>query len=547
MKSAIIVVASAAALIAAPAIAADMTLPVKAPPVVPAPAASGWTGFYLGADAGLSATNSNWSTTNFVTQVFGRSGSPIIGVSPITASRAPVNMQSARLGGYLGYNWQFAPRWLVGIEGDLGWTGHKATLLGFGFLGEGINGFPNGADLSLRTTWDASARLRLGYLVTPTALIYATGGFAWQHQEATFAGSCPAICNGATGNFIPFLFTTATNRPGATVGGGMEVKLAPNWVGRAEYRYTAYKSFSATGTEMFPMSPRVLATLTPTYKVDLQNSLFTLGLAYQFGPAAPTPDSNPSPMFVKARALAAPPPVSWTGFYAGLDAGFRATRADLTTTSATSAGAPVNLAAGPASDPLDGIAPQFGLHAGYDRQFATRWVAGSEASVGLGSQTTNLNGVEFTPGVAPLSVNLQGDNFAIRTGWDGSARARLGFLVTPSALVYATGGAAWQHYNVTSTCAPFLTGGACSFLFGSPGVITVSDTKVGYTIGGGIETQLVGNWFGRGEYRYADFGTGSFQLARTGPPAVVDNFNIRLRTHTALLGFSYKLGAAAQP
>jgi outer membrane immunogenic protein len=447
-------------------------------------------------------------------------------------------MQSGRFGGYLGYNWQFAPRWLVGIEGDLGWTGHTGKLPGFGFLGTGANAFPTGADLSLRTTWDASARLRLGFLVTPTTLIYATGGGAWQHQEATFSCSSAITCNGAVGNNAPFSFTTATNRPGATVGGGIEMKLAPNWVGRAEYRYTDYKSFSATGTEVIAPLPLVQVTFTPTYSIHLHNSLFALGLAYEFGPSGPLPDSDPSPMYVKARAPAAPPPVSWTGFYAGLDAGFRSTRADLTTTSAFSAGPPVNLAGGPASDPLDGIAPQFGLHAGYDRQFATRWVAGVEADVGFGSQTTNLNGVTFTPGVTPLSLALQGDNFAFRTGWDGSARARLGFLVTPSALVYATGGAAWQHYDVTSTCAELVAAGGC--IFGPPAVITISDTRLGYTIGGGIETQVVGNWFARGEYRYADFGTASYQLARTAP-VVVDNFNIRLRTHTALLGFSYKL------
>ncbi len=42
-------------------------------------------------------------------------------------------------------------------------------------------------------------------------------------------------------------------------------------------------------------------------------------------------------------------------------------------------------------------------------------------------------------------------------------------------------------------------------------MITIGDTRLGYTIGGGIETQLVGNWFARGEYRYADFGTGSYR------------------------------------
>ena len=546
MKSTIIVVAAAAALMATPAIAADVTLPVKTPPVAPAPAVSGWTGFYLGADAGLSATDSKWTATNFVNQVLvaGVPTGTVTGLNPTLTSQAPLNMQSGRFGGYLGYNWQFAPHWLVGIEGDLGWTGHTGKLPGFGLLATGPNALPVGADLSERTTWDASARLRLGFLVTPTSLVYATGGFAWQHQEATFSCSSPITCNGAAGNLQPFSFTAASNRPGATVGGGVEMKLAPNWVGRAEYRYTDYKSFSATGTELLPLAPPAVVTNTPTYSVHLHNSLFTLGLAYEFGPSAPLPAGDPSPMFVKARGPAAAPPVSWTGFYAGLDAGFRSTRADLTTTSAFSAGPPVNLAGGPASDPLDGIAPQFGLHAGYDQQFATRWVAGVEASVDFGSQTTNLNGVTFTPGVTPLSLALQGDNFALRTGWDGSARARLGFLVTPSTLVYATGGAAWQRYDITSTCAELVAAGGC--IFGPPAVITISDTRLGYTIGGGIETQVVGNWFARGEYRYADFGTGSYQLARTAP-VVVDNFDIRLRTHTALLGFSYKLGAAGQP
>ena len=92
------------------------------------------------------------------------------GLNPTLVSQAPLNMQSGRLGGYLGYNWQFAPRWLAGIEGDFGWTGHTGKLPGFGFLGTGIMGLPSGADLSLRTTWDASARLRLGFLVTPTTL-----------------------------------------------------------------------------------------------------------------------------------------------------------------------------------------------------------------------------------------------------------------------------------------------------------------------------------------------------------------------------------------
>jgi len=63
-----------------------------------------------------------------------------------------------------------------------------------------------------------------------------------------------------------------------------------------------------------------------------------------------------------------------------------------------------------------------------------------------------------------------------------------------------------------------------------------------WTIGTGIETMLWANWFARGEYRYADFGTGSFTLSRIGAPpdAGLTNYDVKLRTHTALFGIAYK-------
>jgi len=201
-------------------------------------------------------------------------------------------------------------------------------------------------------------------------------------------------------------------------------------------------------------------------------------------------------MLVKARPSAAPP-VSWTGFYAGLG---RRLPLD-----ARGPDHDVGVQCRPTGQPrrrprlrsARWHRPAVRVACRLRPTICRPWVAGVEASLGLGSQTTNLNGVTFTPGVAPLSFALRGDNFALRTGWDGSARARLGFLVTPSALVYATGGAAWQRYDVTSTCAELVAAGGC--IFGPPAVITIGDTRVGYTIGGGIETQLVGNWFARGE------------------------------------------------
>ena len=90
------------------ALAADM--PIKAPVV----AANTWGGFYLGADLGgihgLNSTDSFTETGDgnnlgCVSRVF-RSG------------RFPRNNWGLSGGVFGGYNWQFDPSWVVGVEAD---------------------------------------------------------------------------------------------------------------------------------------------------------------------------------------------------------------------------------------------------------------------------------------------------------------------------------------------------------------------------------------------------------------------------------------------
>jgi outer membrane immunogenic protein len=171
-------------------------------------------------------------------------------------------------------------------------------------------------------------------------------------------------------------------------------------------------------------------------------------------------------------------------------------------------------------------------------QVAPQWVLGVEGDVGFASQTTAFPGFIF----GPHRFNDAANSLAIKTAWDASARGRLGFLVTPTTLIYATGGAAWQHFDVTSSCTS-----AVSCVVGNgftPAVITSSTTKVGWTIGGGVETALWSHWFARAEYRYADFGSSAFTVTRSSTiPAenpTVENFNVALRTHTATFGLAYK-------
>jgi outer membrane immunogenic protein len=95
---------------------------------------------------------------------------------------------------------------------------------------------------------------------------------------------------------------------------------------------------------------------------------------------------------------------------------------------------------------------------------------------------------------------------SIKQGTNGSFRGRIGALVTPWTLVYATGGLAVGEISgsfsylacTTSPCSA----GASVF-----GATSWNDTRVGGTVGAGIETELFPGWKGRLEYRYTDFGT----------------------------------------
>jgi outer membrane immunogenic protein len=208
-----------------------------------------------------------------------------------------------------------------------------------------------------------------------------------------------------------------------------------------------------------------------------------------------------------APAYKVPPAAAstWSGFYAGLGLGFRASRTDAVTTSETVAGVPQNLADGrPTGASFDGLGFRTSSFIGYNWQFAPQWVAGLEGDVGFADQSTTRQSLAFSPGF--LRFALPPDSLTAKTEWDASLRARLGFLLTPATLAYATGGIAWQRSYINSNCAN------CPGFTFSPAVISASSIQVGWTVGGGIETALGGNWFARAEYRYADFGATPFTI-----------------------------------
>ena len=84
-----------------------------------------------------------------------------------------------------GYNFQFNPSWVIGIEADFNWTGLKA-----GSGSSGLNGLITTA-VNQRIESFGTVRGRLGYLPAPNLLVFVTGGFAYAKVDSSATYSVP--------------------------------------------------------------------------------------------------------------------------------------------------------------------------------------------------------------------------------------------------------------------------------------------------------------------------------------------------------------------
>ena len=121
-------------------IASAADLPTKAPAYIAPAAIYNWTGFSVGVHAGA-----GWGSN-------GNQSAKIPVAGPVFGGFDPVNFgSSAKLGAVggfqLGYNWQVAPTWLLGVEGDFSFTSlnnsnSKAPLTAaVGFVVPGSNSY----------------------------------------------------------------------------------------------------------------------------------------------------------------------------------------------------------------------------------------------------------------------------------------------------------------------------------------------------------------------------------------------------------------------
>jgi outer membrane immunogenic protein len=242
-----------------------------------------------------------------------------------------------------------------------------------------------------------------------------------------------------------------------------------------------------------------------------------------------------------------PPPALWTGFYAGVNAGYTfsdSQNVNLTSLSLSPAAPIVAWAA-----EANGVYPTSnngfigGGQIGYNNQFGSV-VAGFEADIpGLASN----GGRSTTTIVAPFAANTFFSTNQVSKSIDylGTVRGRLGYLVTPTLLIYGTGGFAYGGVQTSASVFQFST---LNGFFGA-GDTRFSDLRTGWTAGGGGEWMFLPNWSAKVEYLYYNLGnqTSDFTLFRPAGPFAVSQASTRFDGHIVRAGLNYHLNWGAAP
>lgn len=220
--------------------------------------------------------------------------------------------------------------------------------------------------------------------------------------------------------------------------------------------------------------------------------------------AADLPNRKVAPAPVYAAPI-----FTWTGFYAGAQLGWQQQndKWDSVWVDGSAAyGTRKN-------DSLIG-----GVHAGYNHQIGAL-VLGVEADAELANAKPKHR--DYFEGYAW--------GYNAKIGPQGSLRARVGYAID-KALIYATGGLAIANVSHTFYDDYY------------PFALKHSETKVGWTLGAGLEYALTNNWSTRVEYRYTDLGKAKSNNSATDWASLETN---KLTSHAVRIGLTYKFGGPA--
>jgi len=237
-------------------------LPVKAPP---APTYN-WAGWHAGLNIGYGFGPHREGTLSGFSTAFGLPAAVAAGFVPANLGLSP----SGVLGGIQGgYDWT-RPWGLVGVEAD---------FQGSGIVGNSVVGFPGGGGFVPSTTtsrdaldWFGTVRARLGTLVTPRTLLYATGGFAYGGVRDNFAvvGTPPTAGDVAGSDRVV--------RAGWAAGAGAEYAATDHISIRAEYLHVDLGTDTVRGYDVSGFFPGVFID----YGIPIREDIVRVAVDYKF-------------------------------------------------------------------------------------------------------------------------------------------------------------------------------------------------------------------------------------------------------------------------
>jgi outer membrane immunogenic protein len=258
------------ALVAGPAMAADLGLPaLKAPPPL-APAYS-WTGCYLGVQGGGGFMHD----------------------SNVDSSSDPIfHGGGAIAGGQAGCNYQLQSI-VLGIEGEGWWSGlsNKSTDNSTTTLSNGIDTLTetNNSFTQTQNRWDAVLALRGGYAVD-RVLFYGKAGVVWGGFRFSEAFSQSAVLNGVSEGATNFSEEGSKTLTGMLLGFGVEWAFLDNWLFRAEADYLNFPRTDVpfTSSQVCTVGSgscggALTASSSGTFSQFASKGLLKIGVSYKFG------------------------------------------------------------------------------------------------------------------------------------------------------------------------------------------------------------------------------------------------------------------------
>ena len=246
--------------------------------------------------------------------------------------------------------------------------------------------------------------------------------------------------------------------------------------------------------------------------------------------SASAADLGPRPAY-KAPPMVAPVPAfSWTGCFIGAHGGWGWGKKDVTEVGFTRITGPVTNSGG-----IDTSGAIFGGQIGCDYQFAGNFVVGIQGDFAGARLTGDLNNFDVLGGLGGHTATA---GLHVRTDWLASITGRLGFTGwIPRTLLYIRGGGAWirERWQIIDQD------------FGPPGsddaanFTQTSQTRSGWTIGGGIEYAVAPNWSVFAEFNHYDFGTKRIaHLRGSGTASSFLDVTAKQRIEAVRLGVNYR-------